>query len=106
MYKTHRNPRTTIDRNTSYNAETLEQKVDRILNNKEPITDGAPLIYTERSKGVDPNLNVRTDRMEYAVEAMDKLSKSNLARRQARMDALKPKDKDKESGASDIPATK
>ena len=38
----------------SYIAESLEHKVKRILNNKEPIKDGAPLIYTERKDGVLP----------------------------------------------------
>ena len=49
---------------------------------KEPITDGAPLIYTERKEGVIPAYDVRTDRFEIAVEAMGKVVKSNIAKRE------------------------
>ena len=89
-------------------GETIEQKVMRIIENKEPIKDGSPIIYTERSKGVDPAHNIRTDRFELATEAMDKVHKS----KQAKRDELIKKDKeakiinlnkDKDSGAEPIP---
>lgn len=93
---------TTISRNTSYVAESLETKVKRILNNKEPITDGAPIIYTERKDGVQPSYNIRTDRFEVAVEAMDKIQKSHQAKREERAaeraKVVEMKDKPKESG--------
>ena len=47
-----------------------------------PITDGAPIIYTERKEGVIPAYDVRTDRFEIAVEAMGKVVKSNIAKRE------------------------
>ena len=31
-------------------GETIETKVARIVQNKEPITDGAPMIYTEKNQ--------------------------------------------------------
>lgn len=65
----------------SYVGETIEAKVRRIVNNKEPIKDGAPLIYTDRKDGVLPGYNIRTDRFDVAVEAMDKVTKSKLAKR-------------------------
>ena len=55
----------------AYVGESIEHKVRRIVNNKEPIKDGAPLIYTERKDGVQPSYNIRTDRFEVAVEAMN-----------------------------------
>ena len=61
---------------TSYVAETIEQKVRRIVNNKEPIKDGSPLLYQERKDGVQPSYNIKTDRWDVAVEAMDKVTKS------------------------------
>lgn len=70
--------------NSSYLGETLEQKVRRITVNREPITDAAPQIYTDRKDGVIPDYDIRTDRFDVAVEAMDKVSKSHLARRQER----------------------
>ncbi len=70
--------------NISVEGETIEQKVDRIVNNKEPIKDGAPEIYTERKEGVRPSTNIRTDRWEVAIEATDIIAKSYEARREQR----------------------
>ena len=44
-----------------YEAESIEEKVRRILDENEPITDGAPIIYTELKDGVRPEYNIRTD---------------------------------------------
>lgn len=65
----------------SYEGESIEQKVARILSNKEPLTDGAVPIYTTRKEGVKPEYNIRTDKMEIAVEGMSGVSKANLAKR-------------------------
>lgn len=76
-------------------GETIEQKVKRLIQNKEPIKDGAPPIFTERSKGVNPAYNIRTDRFEIAVDAMTRLLKSKEAKRE---DLAKvPEQKDKEA---------
>lgn len=32
----------------TFEGETIEEKVERIVTNKEPISDGAPMIYTEK----------------------------------------------------------
>lgn len=85
MYRQNKHQRTSIEINESIIGETIEQKIDRIVNNKEPITDGAPLIYTERKDGVMAGYNPRTDRFEVAVEAMDKISKDATAKRAAKM---------------------
>jgi len=82
MYKKIKPNGTTLKVNSSYQGETIEQKVNRIVNNKEPITDGAPIIYQERKEGVNPAYDIRTDRFEIAVEAMDKVSGSHKARRE------------------------
>ena len=71
--------------NESYEAETLEQKIEKIMSSKEPIDETAPIIYTERKKGVQPEYNIRTDRFEVALEAMDKVSASYQAKREARI---------------------
>lgn len=84
MYKYKKSTKTKLKVNTSYIGETIEQKINRILNNKEPITDGAPLIYTERKNGVEAQYDIRTDRFEIAVEAMDKVQKTHLAKREER----------------------
>ena len=68
--------------NNAYEAVSIEQKIERIMNSKEPIDETAPIIYTERKKGVQPEYNIRTDRFEIALEAMDKVSKSYQAKRE------------------------
>lgn len=65
-------------------GETIEMKIERIVNNKEPIKDGAPILYTERKEGIRASTNIRTDRFEIAVEAADKISKSYKAKREER----------------------
>lgn len=57
-----------------YTAESIETKVRRIMDENEPITDGAPIIYTPFEEGVKPEYNIRTDRWQIAIEAMDKIS--------------------------------
>lgn len=101
MYRKTKVPTTSISVNSSYLGETIEQKIRRIVNNKEPISDGAPLIYTERKDGVMPEYDVRTDRFEVAVDAMDKVTKSKLAKRDARLRPIEGGKKDGDSGAND-----
>ena len=48
-----------------YEAESIEEKVRRIVNECEPIEDGAPIIFQERIDGVKPEFGYRdweTDR--------------------------------------------
>ena len=61
-------------------GESIENKVRRITENNEPITDGAPIIYTNRDDGVLPAYNIRTDRWDIAQEAMEAVNQANLAK--------------------------
>lgn len=97
MYKKQSPRRTTLSVNKSYEGETIEQKINRIVNNKEPIKDGAPLIYTDRKEGVMAAYDIRTDRFEIAVEAMDKVTKSHTAKREENIGKLAKKGMEKES---------
>ncbi len=63
-------------------GETIEQKIMRVMDNGEPITDGAPEIFTERKMGVMAAYNIRTDRWEIACEAMDKVQGAAQAKRE------------------------
>lgn len=60
----------------TYEGESIENKCERIIENNEPISDGAPLSYTKRSDGVLPEYNIRTDKWDVAQEAMDKVAQS------------------------------
>ena len=82
--------------NESYEGETIEEKIERIVQNNEPITDGAPLIYTEKSEGVVPGYDIRTDRFDVAIEAMDKVTATNIAKGMAEA----PKNKGEKEGES------
>lgn len=61
-------------------GESIENKVRRITENNEPITDGAPIIYTSREDGVLPAYNIRTDRWDIAQAAMEAVNQANLAK--------------------------
>lgn len=73
---------TTMEINDSTEGETIETKIERITTNNEPITDGAPIIYMERKDGVQAGYDIRTDRFEVAVEAMDYVTKSKISARE------------------------
>lgn len=64
----------------TYDAESQVQKLRRIVENKEPIKDEAPTIYTPKNKGVMPAYDIRTDRFEIAREAMEKAGKAEAER--------------------------
>ena len=75
---------TNICVNESYEAERLEFKIQKMVDAKEPIGSEVTPMYTERRDGVLPQYDVRTDRFEIALEAMDKISKSEIAKREER----------------------
>lgn len=74
--------------NNSEIGETLETKLQRIITNREPISDSSPTIYTDRRDGVIPQFNIRTDTFELAIEAHDTLSRQALAQREDYMKKL------------------
>lgn len=84
MYKVPTYIPTDLEIYDTTEGETIEQKIERIVNNKEPIKDGAPILYTERKEGIRPSTNIRTDRFEIAIEAADKIARSYKARREER----------------------
>lgn len=89
--------------NNSNEGETIEEQVERMVNNNEPIEGEAPLTYTERKDGVLPEYDIRTDRFEIAIDATDKIQASYSARREER---LKPKENDKVEPTQGTPETK
>ena len=59
-------------------GETLIKKIQRILDENEPLTDGTPTIYTPKQAGVRDDCNVRTDKWELAMKAMDRINNYKL----------------------------
>ena len=59
-------------------GETLIKKIQRILDENEPLTDGAPMIYTPKQEGVREDCNIRTDKWALAMDAMDRVNNYKL----------------------------
>ena len=94
MYKKPIYRKTTIKGNSRIEGETIEQKVERIMEEKSPIKDGAPEIFTDRKDGVKAAYNIRTDKWEIATEAMDKIHSNEAAKGDGlpKMEVVKGKD--------------
>ena len=59
-------------------GETLIKKIQRILDENEPLTDGAPMIYTPKQAGVRDDCNIRADKWAIAMNAMDRVNNYKL----------------------------
>lgn len=66
------------DPNLTYQAEPREVKLRKIINGESnDMEDGVfPTIYTEKRDGVQPEFDIRTDRFEVAIDAIDKINQS------------------------------
>ena len=66
------------DPNLTYEAEPREVKLRKIISGEASnMEDGVfPTIYTEKKDGVRPEYDIRTDRFEVAIDAMDKINQS------------------------------
>lgn len=80
-YPKYHNPYSNIKGVELTEGETIEIKVRRITEEKTPITDTAPIIYTNREDGVIAGYNIRTDRFDVALTAMDTVNKAKIATR-------------------------
>lgn len=77
--KTAKNRKGCIDDpNLTYEAEPREVKLRKIISGEASnMEDGVfPTIYTEKKDGVQPEYDIRTDRFEVAIDAMDKINQS------------------------------
>lgn len=99
MYKTPKHNKTQLTINESSVGESIEQKVERIVNNGEGVEEGAPSIYTERKLGVLEAYDIRADKWDIALDAMDKVHKqdvnkrmTSIEERQKALEEMKKKD--------------
>lgn len=62
----------------TYEAEPREVKLRKIISGEaNSMEDGVfPTIYTEKKDGVLPEYDIRTDRFEVAIDAIDKINQS------------------------------
>lgn len=82
------------DPNLAYQAEPREVKLRKIINGEaNNMEDGVfPTIYTEKKDGVQPEFDIRTDRFEIAIDAMDKINQSaanQIAKNKGETEAVK-----------------
>lgn len=93
--KTARSRRGCINEpNLTYQAEPREVKLRKIISGEaNNMEDGVfPTIYTEKKDGVQPEFDIRTDRFEIAIDAMDKINQSaanQIAKNKGETDAVK-----------------
>lgn len=85
MYPKPKYKKTSIDLNQGFEGETIEMRIERIVNNNEPITDGAPKIFTERAEGVVAEYDVRTDKWDRVLDAKDKVDADAYMKRAERI---------------------
>nr|DAK15538.1 MAG TPA: hypothetical protein [Microviridae sp.] len=93
--KTAKNRKGCIDNpNLTYEAEPREEKLRKIINGESSnMEDGVfPTIYTEKRDGVRPEYDIRTDRFEVAIDAIDKINQSTanqIAKNKGETEAVK-----------------
>ena len=93
--KTAKNRRGGINNpDLTYQAEPREVKLRKIISGESSsMEDGVfPTIYTEKKDGVLPEYDIRTDRFEVAIDAMDKINQSTanqIAKNKGETEAVK-----------------
>lgn len=80
--------------NLAYQAEPREVKLRKIISGESNnMEDGVfPTIYTEKKDGVQPEFDIRTDRFEVAIDAIDKINQSaanQIAKSKGETEAIK-----------------
>ena len=73
MRKPKHYPKTLIEHNDSYEGLTIEEELRKIKAEDQPIGQVLPLAYTDRKDGVLPAYDIRSDKMEIAREAKEKI---------------------------------
>lgn len=68
-----------IEGKEGYEGESVEDKVKRITEDKEGISEPTQLIYTSEKDGVLEETDIRTDKWDLAVEALDIANKVKKA---------------------------
>lgn len=95
------NYKTPMRGKTAIQGETIERKVKRMTVEKEPISDAAPIIYTEKKDGVKPEYDIRTDRFDIAMEAMEKVGKIAASEKAKRIEVQKIFEENKKEAKKD-----
>lgn len=79
MYKKPIFNRTSIRATNNEIGTHIHEKVKAIIEQGDNMQE-APLIYTDKADGVMAGYNIRTDKWEIAIDAMDKINKVRFAK--------------------------
>lgn len=69
------------DTKNLFEGKSIEREIERLTTEKTPIESVSPQIFTEAKDGVLPEYDIRTDRWDIAMEAMDSVAASYRAKR-------------------------
>ncbi|QCS36874.1 hypothetical protein [Tortoise microvirus 18] len=73
-------PTRLIKVNNSYEAESIEQQLRRVMEGETVDLKTKEKIYTEKRLGVLPETDIRTDRFKIAQDAIDYVNRSGAAK--------------------------
>lgn len=76
MYKYRKATPTSLQVTNWTEGETIETKLRRIIANKEQVKDMVELNYSDTNAGVGAGFNIRTDKFEVAIKALDRNTKA------------------------------
>ena len=68
--------KSTINRRPTDTGLSIEDTIRRAIASNQPLEGNAPMIYTPASEGVKPEHDIRTDKQNLALDAMDKYQAS------------------------------
>lgn len=71
-----------ITRNPDQTGKSIEEQIRQAIATNEPIEANAPMIYTEKKEGVNPAYDIRADRQELALDAINKFDASQMAKKE------------------------
>ena len=87
--------------NKTVEGEMIEDMIKRAVTEMTPIEENAPIIYTPRKEGVKAEYNVRTDRMDIALEAATAYNEHYYGQRQEYYKDTVNTDADSNDGGND-----
>lgn len=78
-----------IERTSDQDGQSIEEEIRQMVANNTPIDAKAPMIWTEEKDGVLPQYDMRTDRQELALDAIEKVQKSQIAKVEGKPEVTK-----------------
>jgi len=89
MYKLKQPVVTQLDINDTVEGETIELKMERLINNQDEITDLKQPIYTRPEDGVIASFNIRHDHWDDAITQSSVMAEKGRELDQARLEKRK-----------------